>query len=88
MPIIKTAVQQQWNQILIAEPHVKVVAKANVDGFPWYTVKCSKEAASWLRQQGQEQWHQHIDHNWYTVSGMFDIDEETYIMLKLQWGEQ
>ncbi len=86
MQIVKTAVQQQWNQVLVSDSHIKVISKGLVDGLPWYTVKCSREAAAWLRAQDQGQWHQHIDHNWYTVSGVFDIDQETYIMLKLQWG--
>lgn len=87
MSIVKTAVQQQWEYIGPVAQHIIVMDKALVDGTPWYTVRCSREAAKWLREQREEAWHQHIDHNWYTVANTFDVDEETYIMLKLQWGE-
>ena len=87
MSIIKTAVQQQWELIEPWPHHLTVMDKSLVDGEPWYTVRCSKEAAKWLREQWEETWHQHIDHNWYTIANTFDVNEETYIMLKLQWGE-
>ena len=87
MPIIKTAVQQQWELIDPIRRHITPLERAIVDGGYWYTIRCSKEAATWLRAQDDCKWHQHIDHNWYTISNTFDVDEETYIMMKLQWGE-
>ena len=87
MSIIKTAVQQQWEFIDPIRRHVTPLERATVDGSYWYTIRCSREAAAWLRAQDDCKWHQHIDHNWYTIANTFDVDEETYIMLKLQWGE-
>jgi hypothetical protein len=87
MSIVKTAVQQQWQLIDPVPQHITVLDKGLVDDSMWYTVRCSKEASKWLRSLHDGQWHQHIDHNWYTVANTFDIDQETYIMLKLQWGE-
>jgi hypothetical protein len=85
--VIKTSVQQQWEQIDPATQHLNVIDKSLVDGELWYTVKCSDEAARSLREQWDDKWYQHIDNNWYTVKNTFDIDEETYIMLKLRWGK-
>jgi len=38
MPVVKTAVQQQWNQVVSIEPPFKVLSTADVDGVPWYTI--------------------------------------------------
>jgi hypothetical protein len=86
--IIKSALQKQWNIVYPEKANLELVSKALVDNSWWYTVKCSKEASAWIREQDESKWYNHIDGNWYVAADTFDVDQETYIMLKLQWSEK
>ena len=83
----KTSVQQQWN---IVEPYTApdyiVYSQALVDNEPWYTVKCSKDAASWVREQDTRLWYEHVDPTWHTKSYVYDMHQELLVMLKLSWA--
>jgi hypothetical protein len=88
MPIIKTAVQQQWNQVFLTEPPFKVLSTADVDGTPWYTISCRKEISMWIRENGVEdcEWYSHIDSWWTLHHNVFDVSQEMFAMTKLRWG--
>ena len=79
----------QWTQWLPEDTFkYKVSDNATVDGRPWYTVRCNKDVAAWIRQQPGEnkEWYQHIDDRWVVHGQMFDISEELYMMLVLKFG--
>ena len=59
-----------------------------VDGERWYTIKCNKEVAEWVRHQpGRDrQWYEHIDNQWYIHKNKFDISEKIYIQICLRWS--
>ena len=82
----KSVYAQMWSEIL--KPPHEIISKATVDNSIWYTIKCNKQIADWIRQSPGEnsEWYQHIDHNWVLDRTMFDIHEEFYMMLKLKWG--
>ena len=84
----KTVMAQMWNQMFTELTECKIIDKAIVDNKQFYTVKCSKDIADWLRHQpGQnKQWYEHIDYNWQVDRTMFDLEEDLYLMLKLRWG--
>ena len=87
----KSTMAQMWNQVKPDEEEItkcEIIAKAKVDNKQWYTVKCSRDVAKWVRQQPDEhiQWYQHIDQKWMIDHTMFDIDEDLYLMLRLKWG--
>lgn len=85
----KSYMAQMWNQMLDQQdPKYTELSKATVDGAMWYTVKCSKEVCTWIRQEyaDHEQWYEHIDQNWNVYFSTFDMHEEFYMMLKLKWG--
>ena len=88
MTIVKTAVQQQWTQVVYPEPPFKVLSTADVDGVPWYTVSCRKEVSMWVRENGVEDqdWYSHIDSRWMTHRNVFDMSQEMFAMTKLRWG--
>ena len=70
------------------DPKYEELSDAIVDGAKWYTVKCSKEVAQWVRQEHNDnnQWYEHIDSNWNIYFNIFDMHEEFFMMLKLRWG--
>jgi hypothetical protein len=84
----KSVMAQMWNQVFLEPMKCEIITQAKVDNIQFYTVKCSKPIADWVRQQPRENddWYQHIDQNWYVDMTMFDISEEFYMMLKLRWG--
>jgi hypothetical protein len=84
----KSVMSQMWNQMFTELVQCEIIDKSIVDNKQFYTVKCSKDIADWLRNQPgeNEQWYQHIDHNWIMDRTMFDIDEDLYLILKLRWG--
>lgn len=88
MHVIKTAVQQQWNQVVPMEPPFKVLSTADVDGVHWYTVSCRKEVSMWIRENGEEnkEWYDHIDSKWMVHRNVFDMSQEMFTMTKLRWG--
>lgn len=90
MTIVKTAVQQQWNQVFPSKPLFEVLSTADVDSVPWYTVSCRKEVSIWIRENGVEgsDWYSHIDSRWMTYRNVFDMSQEMFAMTKLRWGEQ
>lgn len=59
-----------------------------VDGERWYTIKCDKEVAEWVRHQSGQghHWYEHIDHQWYVHKNKFDISEKIYIQICLRWS--
>ena len=59
---------------------------ATVDNYIWYTVKCNKETAAWVRTQDKNMWHEHFDPNWVPYKNMFDMHERIYTMLQLKFG--
>ncbi len=78
----------EYMEYLQAEPY-KIVSTAKVDDMLWHTVKCNKDACTWIRSQEEKgQWFEHIDANWYIHSSMFDISEELYMMLVLKFGKR
>lgn len=85
----KSVMSQMWNEVSLMENKLySEVTSAEVDGRMWYTVKCTKPVAEWIRQQPDEgtQWDNLIDNRWYIHLDMFDVHEEFYMMLKLRWG--
>ena len=62
------------------------ITHATVDDHEWYTVKCNKETAAWVRQQNKDMWYEHIDSNWTVYKNMFDLHERIYTMLQLKFG--
>ena len=63
---------------------LKVVDTAQVDGKPWYTVRCNKEISTWIKTQAGD-WQEHIDQNWNVYANTFDVSEELYILLTLKF---
>mgnify|MGYP000718105426 FL=1 len=58
-----------------------------VDGNRWYTIKCNKEVAAWIRTLPGEhtQWYEHLDSSWYINTNKFDITEQVYMQIGLKW---
>lgn len=85
----KSVMAQMWTEVAAMDNKLYTEeASAEVDGRMWYTVKCTKPVAEWVRQQPGEgtQWDNLIDNRWYVYFDMFDMHEEFYMMLKLRWG--
>lgn len=86
----KSYMAQMWNQMQTEPPPPphEIISKSTVDDRMWYTIRCNRDIANWIRQSPGEdsQWYQHIDHNWIMDRTMFDVHEEFYMMLKLKWG--
>ena len=76
-------------QMMMAEltPYKKITS-AEVDGKPWYTIKCNDAVSAFIRTQTGEdtRWYEHIDANWYVHKNMFDVSEELYIQVGLKFG--
>lgn len=64
----------------------KVVDTAQVDGKPWYTIRCNLEISKWIRVQ-EGDWQEHLDQNWNVWANTFDLSEELYILLALKFGK-
>ena len=62
-----------------------ILDQAEVDGETWYTISCTKEVSTWLREQSQELQHSHIDTNRYLFVTKFDIHEKLYTLMALSW---
>jgi hypothetical protein len=90
MPVVKTAVQQQWTHVVYPEPPFEVLTTAEVDGVPWYTIACRKEVSMWIRENGVEgsEWYSHIDGRWMIYRNTFDVSQEMFTMTKLRWGHE
>ena len=86
----KSILNEIYGQMSSIGPKSKyvVITHAEVDGRMWYTIRCTKEVADWIRNQPGEgtQWDAFIDANWYIHAHQFDVHEEFYMMLKLRWG--
>jgi hypothetical protein len=71
-------------------PNIKVLSKSTVDGEQWYTVRCWREASTWLREtygdQEDKMWFQNIDQNWNISYNIFDVNEKIYTLLTLKWA--
>jgi hypothetical protein len=84
--IVKTSVQHQW-KISYGMPKIpayEILDQAEVDGEPWYTVKCNREVADWVRKQTTEQW---VTNNaWLYHENNFDIHYELYALMRLTWS--
>jgi hypothetical protein len=63
-----------------------VLESAMVDDAKWFTVKCNKEVAAWLRTQPENMFYEHIDQNWMVYKNTLDIHEKIYTMLQLKYG--
>jgi hypothetical protein len=76
-----------YNQMLMDQTQsYKDITHATVDDYEWYTVKCNKETAAWVRQQNKDMWYEHIDSNWTIYKNMFDMHEKIYTMMLLKYG--
>jgi len=85
----KSTLAQMWNIMdELSVPSHKIIQHSMVDGKTWYTVKCTRDVADWVRLQPNQDvdWYEHIDHNWVLDRTRFDISEEFYVILKLTWG--
>lgn len=82
----KYTMAQMWQEI--QQPAFTKVTKATVDDAEWFTVKCNKEVAKWMREQPADMWHEHIDSNWTLYKNMFDVHEKIYTMLQLKYGHE
>lgn len=69
-------------------PPYRKVDSVLVDGNRWYTVKCNKEVATWIRTLPGEhtQWYEHLDSTWYIHKNKFDITEQVYMQIGLKWS--
>lgn len=77
----------QWADMIKAVSEYSVVDKSLVDGDKWYTVKCSKDVASWVREHSENGWwKEHIDGGWYVHRTTFDMHEKLYTLLQLKWS--
>jgi hypothetical protein len=74
-----------WNSIM--EPPFKKIGQAEVDGEPWYTVKCTQEVGKFIRGQSGKgaRWQETIDTNWYVYADTFDVCEDIYLQLGLKY---
>lgn len=79
----------QYMEMLKNMTPYKIVDRYPCDDGMWYTVKLSKPASAWMREQPDEnkEWYEHIDSRGYIGGGLFDITEELLLMVKLTWGE-
>lgn len=79
-----------WSSIMgenIPVPAFSKIDKSKVDGVPWYTIKCKPEVSQWIRSRpNQDQWHEHIDSQWYMYKDTFDVCESIYIQLGLKFA--
>ena len=84
----KSILYNQMFKVIMENPYTKLTT-SNVDGNPWYTVKCNEEVAAYIRaQSGQDnRWYEHIDQNWYIHKNTFDVCEEIYIQIGLKFNK-
>ena len=55
----------------------------------WYTVRCSDEAAVWVRKQNPEWWREvYPDSKFMIMKNKLDIYEPLYIMLEMKFDEK
>ena len=64
----------------------KIIDRALVDDEQWYTVQVHPDMRSWVREQTETLWHEHIDQKWYKVANTFDIHEKLYTMMAVRWS--
>jgi hypothetical protein len=82
--VYKQYVQEWYNNMI---PPFTKIDSARVDGQPWYTVKCRREVASWIRSQPEDnRWREYIDNDWYLHGDTFDVCEQVYIELGLKFA--
>ena len=71
-------------------PNIQVLSKSLVDGEPWYTISCLREASIWIRNTHSDQenklWFENIDDNWRVNFDVFDVNEQFYALVMLRWS--
>ena len=83
----KSALAQIWNQTFEFGEFYSKIDQATVDRAQWYTIKCSVEISSWIKNQPSVLWHEHIDKDWKVYKNTFDIHEKIYTMIQLKYGD-
>jgi hypothetical protein len=75
---------------VLAQPPIKVLDTATVDGVQWYTISCLRDTSIWIRENYEDQenktWFQNIDEKWHINFNVFDVHEELYTLLVLRWA--
>lgn len=64
---------------------VDVLRESRVDNHVWYVIQVSTKIATWVRQQDQALWCEHVMSS-YRVANTFKIHENMYTMLLLRWA--
>jgi len=72
------------SRMSIPQPKFEILDKAQVDGDIWYTVACTREVSSWVREQPKDLQYTHATQEW--VSNKFDIHEKLYTVMALRWS--
>lgn len=72
------------SRMSIPQPKFEILDKAQVDGDIWYTVACTREVSSWVREQPKDLQYTHATQGW--VSNKFDIHEKLYTVMALRWS--
>ena len=71
-------------------PNIQVLSTTLVDGEPWYTISCLREASVWIRDRYRDQenklWFENIDDNWRINFNVFDVNEQFYAIIMLKWS--
>jgi hypothetical protein len=85
----KSMLNQMYGSMIATRLKFEITDSAMVDDHQWYTIKCNKDIAAWIREQPckNSEWYQHIGHNWTWYAEMFDVPEELYMMLILKFGK-
>lgn len=70
------------------DPNFEILATAQVDGHPWYTISCRKEVSIWIRENGTEntEWSDYVDAKWMYHRNRLDVSQEMLAMIKLRWS--
>ena len=83
----KSTFAQMWDTMVFGSTYCNIVKTALVDDDNYFTIKCSKDVADWIRQQPgkQQDWYEHMDNNMQIDGNMFDLSDSLYMVLKLRW---
>lgn len=62
----------------------KMIDQGQVDGKPWYTVRCGSNVSKWVRTQDSHQWSHTSEVNIF--GDIYDISDELYTLMILKFS--
>ena len=70
----------------VIKDNFEVFTSTQVDDECWYTVQVIPRVSTWIREQPNELWYNHITPSQYKVLDTFDINEKLYLLMVLKWA--